>query len=99
MDWQKDFLRAFASCSSAMLSKRRRTKIILHFIIAAGGPFLIEGATMKVAFLGLGIMGRSMAANLVKAGHDVTAWNRSKGKDVSGARMAATPRGAVASAE
>ena len=31
---------------------------------------------MRVAFLGLGIMGRSMAANLVKAGHEVAVWNR-----------------------
>ncbi|MGH9641191.1 MAG: NAD(P)-binding domain-containing protein, partial [Terriglobales bacterium] len=37
---------------------------------------------MRVAFLGLGIMGRSMAANLVKAGHEVSVWNRSPGKDV-----------------
>ena len=46
---------------------------------------------MKVAFLGLGIMGSGMAANLVKAGHDVTVWNRSKGKSVEGAKSAATP--------
>lgn len=46
---------------------------------------------MKVAFLGLGIMGRPMAANLVKAGHEVTVWNRTPGKLVSGARVAATP--------
>ena len=26
---------------------------------------------MKIAYLGLGIMGRPMAANLVKAGHEV----------------------------
>ena len=31
-------------------------------------------------FLGLGIMGSAMAANLVKAGFDVTVWNRSPGK-------------------
>jgi 3-hydroxyisobutyrate dehydrogenase-like beta-hydroxyacid dehydrogenase len=60
---------------------------------------LIEGAEMKVAFLGLGIMGHSMAKNLVKAGHDVTAWNRSAGKDVPGAKMADTPREAVTNAE
>lgn len=54
---------------------------------------------MKVAFLGLGIMGHSMATNLVRAGHEVTAWNRSAGKSVEGAKMAATPREAVASAE
>ncbi|MDO1527805.1 NAD(P)-dependent oxidoreductase [Fulvimonas sp. R45] len=32
---------------------------------------------MKVGFLGLGAMGGAMAANLLKAGHDVTVWNRS----------------------
>jgi len=45
---------------------------------------------MRVAFLGLGIMGHSMAANLVKAGHEVTVWNRTP-KDLEGARTAATP--------
>lgn len=54
---------------------------------------------MKVAFLGLGIMGHAMAANLVKAGHTVTAWNRSAGKQVGGAKMAATPREAATGAE
>ena len=33
-------------------------------------------APMKIAFLGLGIMGSRMAANLVRADHDVTVWNR-----------------------
>jgi len=47
---------------------------------------------MRVAFLGLGIMGRSMAANLAKAGHEVTVWNRTSGKEeVEGARTAASP--------
>jgi 2-hydroxy-3-oxopropionate reductase len=31
----------------------------------------------SIAFIGLGIMGGPMAANLVKAGHDVTGYNRS----------------------
>ena len=31
----------------------------------------------KIAYLGMGTMGSGMAANLKKAGHDVTAWNRS----------------------
>lgn len=30
----------------------------------------------KIAYLGMGTMGSGMAANLKKAGHDVTAWNR-----------------------
>jgi 3-hydroxyisobutyrate dehydrogenase-like beta-hydroxyacid dehydrogenase len=54
---------------------------------------------MRVAFLGLGIMGGRMAANLVKAGHEVTVWNRTAGKTVEGARQAATPAEAVAEAE
>jgi 3-hydroxyisobutyrate dehydrogenase-like beta-hydroxyacid dehydrogenase len=33
---------------------------------------------MQIGFIGLGNMGAAMAANLVKAGHDVRAWNRSK---------------------
>lgn len=54
---------------------------------------------MRVAFLGLGIMGRPMAANLVKAGHEVAVWNRSKGKDVAGAKVAGTPAEAAQGAE
>ncbi|HUJ96372.1 MAG TPA: NAD(P)-dependent oxidoreductase [Terriglobales bacterium] len=54
---------------------------------------------MRVAFLGLGIMGRAMASNLVKAGHEGTVWNRSAGKDVEGARTAATPAEAARGAE
>lgn len=33
---------------------------------------------MQIGFIGLGSMGSAMALNLVKAGHDVRAWNRSK---------------------
>jgi 3-hydroxyisobutyrate dehydrogenase-like beta-hydroxyacid dehydrogenase len=54
---------------------------------------------MRVAFLGLGIMGHAMATNLAKAGHEVTAWNRTPGKQVEGARMAATPAEAAQGAE
>lgn len=31
----------------------------------------------RIAFLGLGVMGRGMVANLLSAGHSVTVWNRS----------------------
>ncbi len=54
---------------------------------------------MRVAFLGLGIMGRAMASNLVKAGNEVTVWNRTPGKDVEGARTAASPAEAAREAE
>lgn len=54
---------------------------------------------MRVAFLGLGIMGRPMASNLVKAGNEVTAWNRSARKTVEGARVAISPADAATDAE
>jgi NAD binding domain of 6-phosphogluconate dehydrogenase len=48
----------------------------------------------KVAFLGLGAMGSRMAANLLKAGHTVTVWNRSPAAAealvASGARKASS---------
>ncbi len=51
---------------------------------------------MHAGFIGLGIMGSAMAANLLKAGHSLTIWNRSPGKCgelVScGAKMASSPR-------
>src|SRR2546423_12549434 len=34
----------------------------------------------RVAFLGLGIMGEPMAANLVKAGFELIVWNRTEAK-------------------
>ncbi len=54
---------------------------------------------MRVAFLGLGIMGRSMASNLAKSGHEVTVWNRTPGKQVEGAHVAESPADAARGAE
>ncbi len=54
---------------------------------------------MKVAYLGLGIMGSGMAANLVKAGHEVTVWNRTPKAPPDGAHAADSPRAAAAGAE
>jgi len=60
---------------------------------------------MKTAFLGLGIMGSRMAANLVRAGHEVTVWNRTAATADAfvvqhpSARVAPTPRDAAADAE
>jgi 3-hydroxyisobutyrate dehydrogenase-like beta-hydroxyacid dehydrogenase len=58
---------------------------------------------MKIGFVGLGRMGSAMATNLLKAGHEVTVFNRSREKRLAlvqlGAREAATVadacRGAV----
>src|SRR5579864_695661 len=54
---------------------------------------------MRVAFLGLGIMGQAMATNLAKAGHEVTVWNRTPGKLVEGASVALHPAAAAQGAE
>ncbi|MDA5555943.1 NAD(P)-dependent oxidoreductase [Shimia sp. MMG029] len=58
----------------------------------------------KVAFLGLGVMGYPMAGYLVKAGHEVTVYNRTTAKAEAwakeyGAGFAATPKEAAAGAE
>jgi len=56
----------------------------------------------SVAVLGLGAMGHAFAANLLKAGFNVTVWNRSadKAKDLveNGARLAESPADAVGQA-
>lgn len=56
---------------------------------------------MKIAFLGLGAMGTPMVQHLVKAGHDVTVWNRSRARAeaLEGVRIAATAAAAVQDAE
>lgn len=41
---------------------------------------------MKLAFLGLGVMGYPMAGHLVSAGHEVTVWNRTGQKSAQWAR-------------
>ena len=59
----------------------------------------------RIAFLGLGIMGRPMAANLVDAGFQLTVWNRTRERaeefaaEHAGVRVAGTPSGAAASAQ
>lgn len=58
---------------------------------------------MKIGFLGLGRMGAGMAANLLRAGHEVVVWNRSAQKAeplvAQGARLASSPRTAAAGRE
>lgn len=58
---------------------------------------------VRLAFLGLGLMGAPMARRLLTAGHDPVVWNRSAAKAApfrdAGARVAATPTEAAASAE
>ncbi len=58
---------------------------------------------MKIAFIGLGIMGSRMADNLIKGGHDLTVYNRTKSKAESllkaGATWADSPAEAVKEAD
>jgi 3-hydroxyisobutyrate dehydrogenase-like beta-hydroxyacid dehydrogenase len=56
---------------------------------------------MKIAFIGLGNMGSPMASNLIKAGHSLQVYNRtrSRAEEIKGARVAVTPGEAAADAE
>jgi 3-hydroxyisobutyrate dehydrogenase-like beta-hydroxyacid dehydrogenase len=50
-----------------------------------------EGTKMDLGFIGLGAMGRPMAANLIAAGHRVRVWNRSRAAVEEIARKGAEP--------
>ena len=56
---------------------------------------------MKLAFIGLGKMGSGMARNLIRAGHELTVYNRSveKARAIEGARVAGSPADACWDAE
>jgi 3-hydroxyisobutyrate dehydrogenase-like beta-hydroxyacid dehydrogenase len=58
---------------------------------------------MKIGFVGLGSMGSGIAANLLRAGHDVAVWNRSAQKAQNlleqGALPAKSPRAAASERE
>jgi 3-hydroxyisobutyrate dehydrogenase-like beta-hydroxyacid dehydrogenase len=58
---------------------------------------------MKIAFLGLGNMGLPLARNLLRAGHELTVWNRSreKAREIAsqGALLAEKPAEAVRDSE
>ena len=57
----------------------------------------------RIGVIGLGLMGRPMAMNLLKAGHPVTVWNRtaSRADDLvsAGATLAKSPREVAAAAD
>lgn len=63
---------------------------------------MMAGMT-TIAFLGTGIMGRPMAANLVRAGFEVRAWNRTRANAeplaAEGAVVASSPREAAEGAD
>lgn len=59
--------------------------------------------SINIAVLGLGPMGQALAAALLDAGHHVTVWNRTAGKDgeltAQGAVAAGTPAAAVSASD
>lgn len=58
---------------------------------------------MRIAFLGLGKMGSAIAEHLIKAGHELSVWNRTRSRaeplEKRGARIADSPAQAVHGAE
>jgi 3-hydroxyisobutyrate dehydrogenase len=60
-------------------------------------------APRKIGLIGLGLMGRPMGMNLLKAGHSLTVWNRtpSRADELvrAGAKLAKTPRDVAASSD
>ena len=58
---------------------------------------------MRIGFVGLGQMGSAMARNLIKAGHLVTVYNRTRERadalEPAGAHVAGNPADAAAAAE
>jgi 3-hydroxyisobutyrate dehydrogenase len=59
--------------------------------------------TERVGFVGLGIMGRGMAANVLKAGFPLTVWNRTHARGeplvAAGATLAESPAGLAAASD
>jgi 2-hydroxy-3-oxopropionate reductase len=58
---------------------------------------------VPISFLGIGLMGKPMAMNLIKSGYALTVWNRTLSKAAelmsAGARLAKSPSDAVRHAE
>ena len=57
-------------------------------------PEIGEGPGMKIGWIGVGRMGAPMAARLVRAGYDVSIWNRTRAKaeteELKGAKIVAS---------
>jgi 3-hydroxyisobutyrate dehydrogenase-like beta-hydroxyacid dehydrogenase len=64
---------------------------------------LESAAPKKIGLIGLGLMGRPMAMNLLKAGHSLTVWNRTASRAdelvAAGAKFAHSPQEAAAASE
>jgi 3-hydroxyisobutyrate dehydrogenase-like beta-hydroxyacid dehydrogenase len=62
-----------------------------------------DGGKAKIGLIGLGLMGRPMGMNLLKAGHPLTVWNRTASRAdelvAAGAKLAVSPKEAAAAAD
>lgn len=62
-----------------------------------------SATSRRIGLIGLGLMGRPIGMNLLKAGHKLTVWNRTASRAqelvAAGAKLATTPREAAAEAE
>src|SRR5262249_26031659 len=58
-------------CHSATIVARHPNFLVRRHVMDSAG-----GSQAKIGVIGLGLMGKPMALNLVKAGHPVTVWNR-----------------------
>ncbi len=89
--------------SSSIISVYCAIYIEYHSIVLISQLLLKEKIMSKITVLGMGAMGSRMAISLLKAGHEVTVWNRSSGKTdlvvKAGAKVADTPRAAVKDAD
>jgi 3-hydroxyisobutyrate dehydrogenase-like beta-hydroxyacid dehydrogenase len=61
------------------------------------------GSKAKIGLIGLGLMGRPMGMNLLKAGHPLTVWNRTASRAdelvAAGAKLAKSPKEAATGAD
>ncbi len=61
------------------------------------------GSKAKIGWIGLGLMGRPMGMNLLKAGHSLTVWNRTASRAselvAAGATLAGSPKEVAASCD
>jgi len=72
-------------------------------VSAENPPNTIIGPGSKVGLIGLGLMGRPMGLNLLKAGYALTVWNRTPSRAeplvAAGAKLAASPRELAAASD
>jgi 3-hydroxyisobutyrate dehydrogenase len=90
---------------SADLSRAAKITPAPPRIAAIPGGFVESPSSSKakIGLIGLGLMGRPMGMNLLKAGHPLTVWNRTASRAselvAAGAILARSPREAAASAD